>query len=381
MKISSQINVATQRNVKENKNIAKTTNLTKVNGSFVDLLNFKAQINKVNIGSKSNLSFKGACLIGKEEWSKASLREKQYPLKVLSMLFGYKEFKHMEDSTYKMLFHPDFDRFKKRMELAQYFSGYSEEYIPCSFEGWYSYKDHIRCVEKCYFDNDQKYAEEEAEIIDFALFLIKKICPVGFKYTSLPEEEMEIFRPVLNKIVDSKNYMKKIGFSISKLQKAVEQYQKGKELSEEQLDILADLRLYINPDSWSYLFDEAFNSKLEERVQKQEFVNYPDGAKSEIIRTKYSTYYGIKNGTSHTFVCKSLTKSPYCKDKGMPDYKIKFPIGTWEETQKQPFYNVYRRLLYAGYYDKQQVKSGMLNKKHSITLPGGGENYFIKIED
>lgn len=360
MKISSQINVATQRNVKENKNIAKTTNLTKVNGSFVDLLNFKAQINKVNIQPNSNLPFTGTCLIDKKAWDSMSTREKNsiyedIGLTSLAKLFGY-NFDYRQASTREMLYHPDFDRFKKRLELAQHFSGYTSRYVPDLSWGTGTryYSDNIREVQFCFLENNSKY-EEEAAQIDIALFLIKN---------KKPMENLKII------IFDSKKHMEEIGFSIIELNEALKQWQKGESLSEEQLDKLADLKIYLNLSKKDELFDEALSLKLEERVQKESFVNYPDGTKSEIIKTKYATYYRIKNGTNHNFVCNDPYKNPY------ENYYINFPKGTWKET---------RKLKHPWWSDKSlsisTVEGTSEYEKYPITLPRNGKNCFIKIKD
>ena len=344
-----------------NKNINTVqVNETQKSNNPLATLDYSALVNKSNMNAKNNVSFRGICLIDKNAWNTLSRNQKVNFWVESRAFFGL-------DKPFRgkggFIFHEDLDRLKTRVEFVnEHFNEHYDHYVPAPFSGDTYYYDCVEDIRVCFCDHD---ADEEKKRLDFAAFLKNK--PDNkYDYNRAEDISKGIGREIAAIIFDNKiddnavtiaktnfktfkmmssldsgvlSHIKRVGYSMQEVYKATLQHINKEELSDEQLDLLADFKLAVEAydnfqNKKATFFNDLFSDlNLDKKVKTHTVLINPDLTKAQVVKTKFSTYYKVTNGTKNLFLSNSdpkfRTEVNAAKAKTHYDYKIPFPAGNW----------------------------------------------------
>lgn len=317
-----------------------------------------------------------------------------------------------KESTLEMLYHPNYETFLKKLEFAENFP----DYEIC--RKIYDYDVYNRPMYSSYYVNNIDHlktcfegsVEEQQKKQNFALYLkengfsakeISSIINSTIKDKKVDDNLVDFVKLSIKKtgkpieLNDSfTSYLKQKGFSADNFIQITKQHLNEEELSEEQLDILADINLYskISRNEFSSVMKIFSDLNLENRIEEEEIIDNPDGVSSKTLKSKYSTYYAIANSSQETYLTKEHEKNyitnHYNKVRGSRylseqfskslsenerlyyDYYMEFPKGNW--TQVIPF-DIEGRNYF------QNVTCEYDYEKLPISLPDRRTIYFEKI--
>lgn len=142
------------------------------------------------------------------------------------------------------------------------------------------------------------------------------------------------------------SHIKRVGYSMPEVYRATMQHINNEELSDDQLDVLADFKLAVEaygsklavdgfdnfPNKELALFNDLFaDLNLDKRIKTHTVLENPDSTKAQMVKTKFSTYYKVTNGTDNLFLAdpEFREKVDGERRKKHYDYKIPFPAGNW----------------------------------------------------
>ena len=342
-----------------NKNINTVqTNETSKSTNCLATLDYSALVNKAGMNAKNNISFRGICLIDKNAWDTLNRSQKVNFWVKSRAFFGL-------DKPFQgkggFIFHEDLDRLKTRVDFVnKHFNERYDHYVPAPFGGDTYYYDCVEDIRVCFCDND---AEDEKKRLDFAAFLKNK--PDNkYGYNRSEDISKGIGREIAAIIFDDKidenavaiaktnfnafkmmssldsgvlSHVKRAGYSMPEIYKATFQHINKEELSDEQLDLLADFKLAVEAydnfqNKKSTFFNDLFaDLNLDKRIKTHTVLVNPDLTKAQVVKTKFSTYYKVTNGTKNLFLADPEFREEVdaAKAKKHYDYKIPFPAGNW----------------------------------------------------
>ncbi|MBQ8886179.1 MAG: hypothetical protein IJY61_00570 [Candidatus Gastranaerophilales bacterium] len=408
MKVSLNTAISRNLNTKKTNTVSNSieTRGSKKENNGLSSLDYRALVNKATMNKSKQVSFgrNGLCLIDKTIWDKLSDKEK---LEYWKHHGSYEFFGLDKDCVYNSdcVFHTDLDRLKSRINFANNFAGHYEIYTPMPWHGetsTYGFLSHLR---QCFCDDEQ----EEKKRQDFALFLKNNIyqksysrnrkgvveaVQVDMRYAirgnKLDDNAVILAKTNYNAFDDITrlsdkviSHIGKTGFDISYLYDIAVKHLNNEELSDEQLDFLADLNLYTKAygekcDKLLSIFEDL---KLDERVDVQDWVENPDGTTSQVLKTKYSEFYKVTNGTSNTYLANERYRNYVNNDVHQYyPYMINFPKGTFRPTSEVEIR--YSRPKGNDYYDFREkiVNSYYDGEKRAVSMPANGTVYFEKLE-
>lgn len=409
MKISLNTLSPTKQNigvVKKNINNTQTSefkNSTNPLASF----DYSALVNKAGMSAKNNISFRGICLIDKNAWDTLTRSQKVNFWVKSRTFFGL-------DKPFQgkggFIFHEDLDRLKTRVDFVnKHFPEKYDHYVPAPFGGDTYYYDCVEDLRICFCDDD---ADDEKKRLDLAIFLKnkpdnkygyqkaediskgigKEIAAIIFddkiddNAIALAKTNFEAFKAMSSLDANVLSHVKRVGCSMPEVYKAIMQHINKEELSNEQLDVLADFKLAVEAydnfqNQKSTLFNDLFaNLNLDKRIKTHTVLVNPDLTKAQVVKTKFSTYYKVTNGTKNLFLSNSdprfRTEVDAAKAKKHYDYKIPFPAGNWLPATRIEIDNWRESACRRDEPFKLFVPAPL----KSISLPAKGYAFFEKID-
>lgn len=367
-------------------------------------------------------SFTGDFFISKDRFERIPDSEKESKLGGLGInVFDMKGKFVDNERIMKLIYSPDYDLMNKRVDFVENFPGTYDEIYDRDYDMYGCRKDYHRTsnrVEKlkmCFCDDDP---EEEAKRQEFALYLKDRglgideiadninyaICTESSKLddttVSLIKIGIETDGKPINLSAGLTRHLEDKGIPLESFVQILKQKSNEEELSEEQLDIVADMRLYAkaydtSDASMLKRFDDLNPDK---RIKEEQWVNYSDGTTSSLLKSKYSSYYRVTNGTNVQYLTKETDKryirayghlvssSSYLWSRFQQDlyenngryfdsYYMEFPSGKWKQTKAFKTDPSSERV-----YAKETVVSEYDGHKVEISLPSSGTLYFEKDE-
>ena len=406
------ISLNTVSPTKQNISVAKT-NINSVQASetqkstdVLASLDYSALVNKAGMNAKNKVSFRGVCLIDKNAWNTLSRNQKVYFWVESREFFGL-------DKPFRgkggFIFHEDLDRLKTRVDFVnKHFNEHYKHYVPLPFGGDTYYYDCVENIRVCFCDDD---AEDEKKRLDFAIFLKNKpdnryddnkaediskgigreIAAIIFdnkiddNAIAIAKTDFKAFKMVSNLDSGVLSHVKRAGYSMPEVYKATMQHINKEELSDEQLDILADFKLAVEAydnfqNKKSAFFNDLFaDLDLDNRIKSHTVLINPDLTKAQVVKSKFSKYYKVTNGTKNLFLSDSdpkfRTEVNAAKAKTHYDYKIPFPAGSWLPATRVEIDN-WRE---SACRRDEPFKSYVPIPLKSISLPAKGSVFFEKV--
>ena len=407
MKISLNALSPTKQNIgvtKKNINNAQTSEFKNSTNPLASL-DYSALVNKAGMSAKNNISFRGICLIDKNAWDTLTRSQKVNFWVESRAFFGL-------DKPFRgkggFIFHEDLDRLKTRVDFVnKHFPEKYDHYVPAPFSGDTYYYDCVEDLRVCFCDDD---ADDEKKRLDLAIFLKnkpdnkygyqraedisqgigKEIAAVIFddkiddNAIALAKTNFEAFKAMSGLDANVLSHVKRVGYSMPEVYKATMQHINNEELSDEQLDVLADFKLVVEAydnfqNKKSTLFNDLFaDLNLDKRIKTHTVLVNPDLTKAQVVKTKFSTYYKVTNGTKNLFLAnpKFREEVDAAKAKKHYDYKIPFPAGNWLPATRIEIDNWRESACRRDKPFKLLVPA--LSK--SISLPAKGYAFFEKVD-
>lgn len=409
MKISLNTIAPTKQNIGVTKKNINNTQVSEVKNSPNSLasLDYSALVNKAGMSTKNNISFRGICLIDKKAWDTLNRTQKVNFWVKSRAFFGL-------DKPFQgkggFIFHEDLDRLKTRIEFVnKHVPEKYDHYVPAPFGGDTYYYDCVEDLKVCFCDND---ADDEKKRLDLAVFLKnksdnkygdnrvediskgigKEIAAIIFddkiddNAIALAKTNFEAFKAMSGLDLGVLSHVKRAGYSMPDVYKAIMQHINNEKLSEEQLDVLADFKLAVEAfdnfqNKKSTLFNDLFaDLNLDKKIKTHTVLVNPDLTKAQVVKTKFSTYYKVTNGTKNLFLSNSnpefREEVDAAKAKKHYDYKIPFPAGNWLPATRVEIDNWRETACKRDEPFKLLVPAPL----KSISLPAKGSVFFEKVD-
>ena len=405
MRVSLQTTPTYQQNLPVvNKLLNKTqNNEMQTKTDFMSALDYSSMINKVGISNKGSVSFSGKCLIDKNAWETLSYKEKEKIWDKHSELFGLDT-----SRSAPIIFHPNWDRLQKRIKFTNenfpgsyyYTSGISEPWSNYCRGDWYSV---LGKLSFCFLNKNLEEEDKRLELAEFLRKNSEEFFPKAHELKNIATETAScISRSIIDgeldenyvglAKVDSQKYlalvnldsgvlsrMEKAGTKRKDIALAILQHVNKEELTEQQLDMFADLKLAIDAHSETKKVKEEFSKVFEdlnvgERIKAETFVSNPDGTTAELLKSKHFTYYKVTNGTDNMFI---TNRDGYGKRMHCYGYDIQFPEGVWKSNKvvEHPRYT----RSYHNFPSEPLIKCQSSGEWISVSLPPSDSIYFEKI--